>query len=41
MSNKKRTTFYLISGIHLTYKFVIPETKRKQKYFFGIFEICA
>ena len=32
MSIKKKTTF-LISGIRLTYKFVIPNTKRKQNIF--------
>jgi hypothetical protein len=29
----KRTTFF-ISGIRFTYKFVIPDIKTKQKYFF-------
>jgi len=32
----KRTTFF-ISGIRFTYKFVIPDIKTKQKYFFLIF----
>jgi len=36
----KRTTFF-ISGICFTYKFVIPDIKTKQKYFFDFFEILA
>jgi hypothetical protein len=36
----KRTTFF-ISGIRFTYKFVIPDIKTKQKYFFDFFEILA
>jgi hypothetical protein len=33
MSNKKRTTFYLISRIYLTYKFIILNNKRIQNIF--------
>jgi len=35
------STNNLISGIHLTYKVVILDIKRKQNNFFGIFEILA
>jgi hypothetical protein len=35
-----RTTF-LISGIHLTYTFVILDTKRKQHNFFENFKILT
>ena len=34
---KKKTTF-LISGIRFTYKFVIPNTKRKQNIFLEFFK---
>jgi len=33
--------YILISGIRFTYKFVIPNTKGRQKDFFRIFEILA
>jgi hypothetical protein len=32
---------FFISGIRFTYKFVIPDIKTKQKYFFDFFEILA
>ena len=33
-SNKK--TIFLISGVLFTYKFVIPDIKRKQKFVMGV-----
>jgi len=40
-SNIYVKNIFLISGIHSTYKFVIPNTKRRPKEFFRIFEILA
>jgi hypothetical protein len=39
MSSKENTI--LISGIHFTYKFVIPDTKTTQNNFFFVFDILA
>jgi hypothetical protein len=36
-----KETFFLISGIYFTYKFVILNIKRKENIFFEIFEILA
>ena len=41
LTSNKKTTF-LISGVRFTYKFIIPDIKRKQKIFFLVFfEILA
>ena len=40
LCRQKETTFS-ISGIRVTYKFIIPDIKTKQNKFFVIFEILA
>jgi len=40
LCHQKENTF-LISGVHFTYKFVIPNIKTKQNKFFVVFEILA
>jgi ubiquitin-protein ligase len=36
LTSNKKTTF-LISGVRFTYKFVIPDIKRKQNIFLSVF----
>jgi hypothetical protein len=40
LTSNKKTTF-LISGVRFTYKFVIPDIKRKQNIFWVFFEILV